>query len=157
MLNLEITERLLADNNELISESMEKLRNLGVNLQIDDFGRGYSSFGYLQHIPVNTLKIDSLFTQRMGKNRNNSEIIRSIDGLAKSLGLSVIAEGVETNQQFQHLKQLNCEFVQGYYFSKAVSADETEKLVIQNRSQNGSVLPKDQNLVPKVSINFTNT
>jgi EAL domain-containing protein (putative c-di-GMP-specific phosphodiesterase class I) len=153
-LNLEITERLLVENNELIIESMGKLRNLGVNLQIDDFGRGYSSFSYLQHIPVNTLKIDSLFTQRIGKNRNNSEIIRSIVGLAKSLGLSVIAEGVETDQQFQQLKQLNCEYVQGFYFSKAVSADETEKLVIQNRNQNGSRLSKDRNMVFKETIDI---
>jgi diguanylate cyclase (GGDEF)-like protein/PAS domain S-box-containing protein len=153
-LNLEITERLLVDNNELIIESMGKLRNLGVNLQIDDFGRGYSSFSYLQHIPVNTLKIDSLFTQRIGKNRNNSEIIRSIVGLAKSLGLSVIAEGVETDQQFQQLKQLDCELVQGFFFSKAVVADETEKLVIWNRNQNGYSFPKDRNQVLKESIDI---
>jgi diguanylate cyclase (GGDEF)-like protein/PAS domain S-box-containing protein len=153
-LNLEITERLLVEHNELIIESMRKLRKLGVNLQIDDFGRGYSSFSYLQHIPVNTLKIDSLFTQRIGKNRNNSEIIRSIVNLAKSLGLTVIAEGVETEQQFQQLKQLDCEYVQGFFFSKAVSADETEKLVIQNRNQNGSGLPKDRDLVLKESIEY---
>jgi diguanylate cyclase (GGDEF)-like protein/PAS domain S-box-containing protein len=153
-LNLEITERLLVENNELIIKSMGKLRNLGVNLQIDDFGRGYSSFSYLQHIPVNTLKIDSLFIQRIGKNRNNSEIIRSIVSLAKNLGLSVIAEGVETDLQFQQLKQLHCEYVQGFYFSKAVSADETEKLVIQNRNQNGSGLPKARNLVLKESIDI---
>jgi len=132
-LNLEITERLLVENNELIIKSMERIRDFGVNLQIDDFGRGYSSFSYLQHIPVNTLKIDSLFIQRIGQDNNNSEIIRSIVGLAKSLGLSVIAEGVETGNQFEQLKQLECHFVQGYYFSKAVRGEETEKLIIKNR------------------------
>jgi EAL domain-containing protein (putative c-di-GMP-specific phosphodiesterase class I) len=136
-LNLEITERLLVENNDLIIKAMERLRDLGINLQIDDFGRGYSSFSYLHHIPVNTLKIDSLFIQRIGQNKNNSEIIRSIVGLAKSLGLSVIAEGVETVNQFHQLKELECHFVQGYYFSKAVRAEETEKLIIQNRNLSG--------------------
>jgi diguanylate cyclase (GGDEF)-like protein len=138
-LNLEITERLLVENNDMIIKSMQRLRDFGVNMQIDDFGRGYSSFGYLQHLPVNTLKIDSLFIQRIGQDNNNSEIIRSIVGLAKSLGLSVIAEGVETGNQFELIKQLECHFVQGYYFSKAVRGEETEQLIIQNRNRNGCV------------------
>lgn len=132
-LNLEITERLLIENNESIISSLDKLRNLGINLQIDDFGRGYSSYSYLQHFPIDTLKIDSLFIQRIGQNPNNSEIIRSIVGLAKSLGLSVIAEGVETDGQFQELKNLECHFVQGYYISEAIRGNEAEKLIIENR------------------------
>jgi len=132
-LNLEITERLLVENNDSIMNSMERLRDLGISLQIDDFGRGYSSFSYLQHIPVNTLKIDSLFIQRIGQNKNNAEIIRSIVGLAKSLKISVIAEGVETGHQFQQLKQLECQFIQGHYISKAVRGEATEELIIQNR------------------------
>ena len=132
-LNLEITERLLIENNDTILKSLERLRNLGINLQIDDFGRGYSSFSYLQHIPVDTLKINSLFIQRIGQNKNNTEIIRSIVGLAKSLGLSVIAEGVETDGQFQELKNLDCHFVQGYFISKAIRGNEAEKLIFENR------------------------
>jgi len=132
-LNLEITERLLIENNDSILKSLKRLRDLGINLQIDDFGRGYSSFSYLQHIPVDTLKIDSLFIQRIGKNKNNTEIIRSIVGLAKSLGLSVIAEGVETDGQFQELKNLDCHFVQGFYISKAIRGNEAEKLIFENR------------------------
>jgi len=133
-LNLEITERLLVENNTMILASLQELRNMGVNLQIDDFGRGYSSFGYLQHFPVNTLKIDSLFIQRIDQNHNNTEIIRSIVGLAKSLGLSVIAEGVETDNQFERLKQLECHYIQGYYISEAVRGDEAEKLLLKNRN-----------------------
>ena len=133
-LNLEITERLLVENNPMILNSLQELRNMGVNLQIDDFGRGYSSFGYLQHFPINTLKIDSLFIQRIDQNRNNTEIIRSIVGLAKSLGLSVIAEGVETNNQFEQLKQLECQYIQGYYISEAVRGDEAEKMLLRNRN-----------------------
>ena len=135
LLNLEITERLLVENNDSIMRSMERLRDLGISLQIDDFGRGYSSFSYLQHIPVNTLKIDSIFIQRIGQNKNNAEIIRSILGLAKSLKISVIAEGVETGHQFQQLKQLDCQFIQGHYISKAVRGEATEELIIQNRKQ----------------------
>lgn len=132
-LNLEITERLLLENNDTIMKSLERLRDLGINLQIDDFGRGYSSFSYLQNIPVNTLKIDSLFIQRIGQNKNNTEIIRSIVGLAKSLGLSVIAEGVETDNQLQELKKLECHFVQGYYISEGIRGKEAEKLIVENR------------------------
>ncbi len=132
-LNLEITERLLLENNDTIMRSLNRLRDLGINLQIDDFGRGYSSFSYLQNIPVDTLKIDSLFIQRIGQNPNNTEIIRSIVGLAKSLGLSVIAEGVETDSQFQELKNLECHFVQGYFISEGIRGDEAEKLIIENR------------------------
>jgi EAL domain-containing protein (putative c-di-GMP-specific phosphodiesterase class I) len=145
-LNLEITERLFVENDDSVLYSLGRLQSLGINLQIDDFGRGYSSFSYLHNIPVNTLKIDSLFIQRIGKNNKNSEIVRSIVGLAKSLGLSVIAEGVETGNQFQHLKQLDCPCVQGFYFSEAVRADETEKMIIRNRNLNGFSCQIDQEL-----------
>ena len=145
-LNLEITERLLVEYDDSVLNSLGRLQSLGINLQIDDFGRGYSSFSYLQNIPVNTLKIDSLFIQRIGKNNKNSEIVRSIVGLAKSLGLSVIAEGVETGNQFQHLKRLNCPCVQGYYFSEAVRAEETEKMIIRNRHLNGFIKQNNKEL-----------
>jgi len=129
---LEITERIFLENDKLIIKSLERLRDLGVMLQIDDFGRGYSSFSYLQHFPVSTLKIDSLFIQRLGKCDNNAEIIRSIVGLAKSLGLSVIAEGVESDYQYQELKQLDCQFVQGYFISKEISSEEAMELIARN-------------------------
>ncbi len=137
-LNLEITERLLLENNDSIMNSLERLRGLGINLQIDDFGRGYSSFSYLQNMPIDTLKIDSLFIQRIGQNPNNTEIIRSIVGLAKSLGLSVIAEGVETDSQLQALKNLNCQFVQGHFISEAVRGDEAQNFILKKQNINGS-------------------
>jgi EAL domain-containing protein (putative c-di-GMP-specific phosphodiesterase class I) len=134
-LNLEITERLLIENDYIIIQALERLRCIGVNLQIDDFGRGYSSFGYLQQLPVNTLKIDSLFVQKIELNGGNTEIIRSIVGLARSLGLAVIAEGVETDNQYQKLKQLECQFVQGFYISKAISGEEASDLISRNRQR----------------------
>ena len=134
-LNLEITESLLVESEPHLIASLEQLRNLGINLQVDDFGRGYSSFSYLQHLPVSTIKIDSLFIHRMDVNGNNSEIVRSIVGLARSLGMTVIAEGVETDRQFQKLKSLECEFGQGFYISKPVSGAEAGNLILQNRQQ----------------------
>jgi EAL domain-containing protein (putative c-di-GMP-specific phosphodiesterase class I) len=103
-------------------------------LQVDDFGRGYSSFRYLQSLPVTTLKIDSLFVQRLGVDSNNSEIVRSIVGLARSLGMSVVAEGVETEIQLRKLKELGCPFIQGFYVSKPLNGSKAEQLLIKNWS-----------------------
>lgn len=132
-LSLEITESLLMESEEQFLEALEKIRRLGINLQVDDFGRGYSSFSYLQHLPVSSLKIDSLFIRRLGADGNNSEIVRSIVGLARSLGMSVIAEGVETDIQFQKLKKMDCPFVQGFFISKPVSGEKAGELIAQNR------------------------
>jgi EAL domain-containing protein (putative c-di-GMP-specific phosphodiesterase class I) len=105
---------------------------LGVNLQVDDFGEGYSSFGYLQSLPVNSLKIDSAFIHRLGVHGNNSEIVRSIVSLGKSLGMSVTAEGVETEAQYRLLKELGCPLVQGYYFSEPLSGEKAGELLQWN-------------------------
>jgi diguanylate cyclase (GGDEF)-like protein/PAS domain S-box-containing protein len=131
-LNIEITESLLVESKLPLFQELEKIRALGVNLQVDDFGEGYSSFGYLQRLPVNSLKIDSAFIHRLGVHGNNSEIVRSIVGLGKSLGMSVIAEGVETETQYQMLKELGCPFVQGYYFSEPLSGEKAGELLIWN-------------------------
>lgn len=131
-LSLEITESWLVEGKGPYHDTLEKIRKLGINLQVDDFGRGYSSFRYLQSLPVTTLKIDSLFVQRLGVDGNNSEIVRSIVGLARSLGMSVVAEGVETATQLRKLKELGCPFIQGYYISKPLNAQKAEQLLIKN-------------------------
>jgi diguanylate cyclase (GGDEF)-like protein/PAS domain S-box-containing protein len=131
-LNIEITESLLVERKFPLYQELEKIRALGVNLQVDDFGEGYSSFGYLQSLPVNSLKIDSAFIHRLGVHGNNSEIVRSIVGLGKSLGMSVIAEGVETETQYRMLKELGCPFVQGYYFSEPLSGEKAGELLLWN-------------------------
>jgi diguanylate cyclase (GGDEF)-like protein/PAS domain S-box-containing protein len=133
-LSLEITESLLLDSEGPFLETLDKLRGLGIKLQVDDFGRGYSSFGYLQRLPVSLLKIDSLFIRRLGANGENCEIVRSIIGLARSLGMSVIAEGVETDIQFQKLRNLDCPCVQGFYISKPVSGEKARELLLWNQS-----------------------
>jgi diguanylate cyclase (GGDEF)-like protein/PAS domain S-box-containing protein len=123
-LKLEITESMVMENVEAAIAMMEQLRKLGIELSIDDFGTGYSSLSYLHRFPISTLKIDRSFVSRMTVNNENAEIVRTIIMLARSLKMDVVAEGVETAEQLAQLKALDCEYGQGYYFSKPLVADE---------------------------------
>jgi len=129
MLKLEITESVLMDNIETSAGMLQQLRALGVELSIDDFGTGYSSLSYLHRLPINNLKIDQSFVNRIVKNDENTEIIRSIVALAQRLGMTVVAEGVETLQQLAELRLLNCDAGQGYLFSKPVGAKAAGNLM----------------------------
>jgi EAL domain-containing protein (putative c-di-GMP-specific phosphodiesterase class I) len=106
-----------------------RLKKLGVQLYIDDFGTGYSSLSYLHRLPIDGLKIDRSFIRRMGKNGENQEIVKTILTLAKDLNIDVIAEGVETVNQLTQIKSLNCEFGQGYLFSKPIGSDQAKTLI----------------------------
>ncbi len=119
---LEITESLLMQGGEAGFEILNQLRSRGFSLSLDDFGTGYSSLSYLHRFPINTLKIDRSFVQKLEPGVNSFEIVRTITELARSLRMDVIAEGVETTQQSDHLKSLDCEMVQGYFFSKPLDA-----------------------------------
>ena len=121
-LKLEITESVVMENAEAAAAMFKQLRALGVQLSIDDFGTGYSSLSYLHRFPVNYLKIDRSFVSRMTEANDNAEIVRTIATLARNLGLEVIAEGVETQEQYQQLKALGCEYGQGYFFSYPVDS-----------------------------------
>lgn len=114
-LKLEITESHLMENSVLSVKMMDRLRELGVELSLDDFGTGYSSLSYLHRLPVNYLKIDRSFVSRMTESTENGEIVNTIIRLAQSLKMKVIAEGIETSEQIEQLKQLNCEYGQGYF------------------------------------------
>jgi EAL domain-containing protein (putative c-di-GMP-specific phosphodiesterase class I) len=116
-LKLEITESTLMDNLEMAAQILTELRRRGIQICLDDFGTGYSSLSYLHRFPINTLKIDRSFVMSMEPNDENSEIIRTIVTLAHTLGLDVIAEGIETELQLTQLRWLNCEQGQGYYFA----------------------------------------
>ncbi|MCL1464116.1 GGDEF domain-containing response regulator [Argonema galeatum] len=128
-LKLEITESAIIENAESAAATLSQLRALGIQLSIDDFGTGYSSLSYLHRFPVNTLKIDRSFINNMGEDRESSEIVRTIVMLAHNLGIDVIAEGVETRQQLTKLRELQCEYGQGYFFSRPLPSQEAEKLI----------------------------
>jgi EAL domain-containing protein (putative c-di-GMP-specific phosphodiesterase class I) len=132
-ISIEITESLLVEGDQPFLDILEQIRNLGLNIHVDDFGRGYSSLSYLQNFPVNTLKIDSLFTRWLGNDGKNSEIVQTIVKLAESLGLSVIAEGVETAAQLKTLADIHCQYVQGYYLSQPLGRDAASELLLQHR------------------------
>ena len=110
------------DNIDSAVSMMKELRALGVQLSIDDFGTGYSSLSYLHRFPMNTLKIDRSFVSQMRDNNENTEIVRTIVMLARNLGMEVIAEGVETEQQLFKLLLLGCDYGQGYFFCHPADA-----------------------------------
>lgn len=128
-INLEITENNIMQNTQKNLETINKLKSLGVKICIDDFGTGFSSLSYLKLFEVDALKIDKSFINDIVKNSNDKLITSAIINMAHSLNLKVIAEGVETLEQFNYLKQQNCNTMQGYYFSKPVSAYEIEKML----------------------------
>lgn len=125
-LQLELTENLIVKNTELTLKTMTQLNGLGINLAIDDFGTGYSSLGYLKNLPISTLKIDKSFVQDMLSD-DAAAITKTIITLAQNLNLEVIAEGVETKEQAEFLSAQNCHFMQGYFFSKPMKAEDLMK------------------------------
>lgn len=120
-LKLEITESMLMEDIQETINTLLQIKALNIQLSIDDFGTGYSSFSYLHRFPINTLKIDRSFVSQMNFDREKLEIVRTITTLAHTLGMDVIAEGVETAEQFAQLQALGCEFGQGYFFSKPLN------------------------------------
>ena len=122
MLNLEITESVVLGNAEEAINKMEVLRELGISFAIDDFGTGYSSLSYLKRLPADELKIDRSFIQNIPQDSKNMTIVEAVLAMAQHLGYNVVAEGVETPQQLQFLRQQKCNFYQGFLASKPVSA-----------------------------------
>jgi diguanylate cyclase (GGDEF)-like protein len=117
---LEITESIVMSQSETVSKLIRDLRALKVRLHIDDFGTGYSSFRYLQDFPVDSIKIDRSFISQLENSHNNFEIVRTVVNLAHELGMTAIAEGVETETQLRQLQQFGCESIQGFLISKPV-------------------------------------
>lgn len=125
-LELEITENVLMDNDGQVRRRLQELKAVGVRLAIDDFGTGYSSLGYLKAFPVDVLKIDRTFIDGLPDDHNDAAIVRAIIAMAHSLGLRVVAEGVETEAQLAFLRDLGCDEYQGYLSSAPLSAAEIE-------------------------------
>ena len=128
-LRLEITETALLENLERTADTLHELREMEVDLLLDDFGTGYASLSYLPRLPVQTIKIDHSFVCRMGLRRTDLEIVGSIMDLARTLGMGVIAEGVETGTQVERLIAFGCELGQGFYFGGPVDAEAAGGLI----------------------------
>jgi EAL domain-containing protein (putative c-di-GMP-specific phosphodiesterase class I) len=125
-LKLELTESLLADNLEATIAKMRNLKDMGVRLSVDDFGIGYSSLSYLKRLPIDELKIDRAFVKDILTDGNDAAIAGTIIGLCRNLGLEVIAEGVETEEQRAFLARQGCQRYQGYLFCKPLPVEQIE-------------------------------
>jgi diguanylate cyclase (GGDEF)-like protein/PAS domain S-box-containing protein len=134
-LQLEITERVVMDDAEHSIEQLKNLKDLGVGLSIDDYGMGYSCLYYLKHMPVSSLKIDQTFISGLGKDSGDEAIVSGTISLAHALGLRVIAEGVETEEQLARLQELRCDVAQGLYFSEPGPSETVERLFLEGDSK----------------------
>jgi EAL domain-containing protein (putative c-di-GMP-specific phosphodiesterase class I) len=129
---LEMTESVLMTDTEENLAQLVRLKALGVTLAIDDFGTGYSSLAYLRRFPVDTLKIDRSFVERLGEQTDDAALARTIVQLGRSLGMSTVAEGIEEYGQLAALRDMGCTYAQGYYFSRPVPAADAARLLQQN-------------------------
>ena len=126
MLILELTENTLVDTTEKIIDQMKHFRAMGVAIEIDDFGTGYSSLSYLKRFPINALKIDRAFIMDLPDDKNDLAIVSGVIALAHNMELSIVAEGIETEEQLRLLESLDCDFLQGYYISRPLPSKEFE-------------------------------
>ena len=131
-LELELTESQLLDSVEHIILTFQQLRDLGVKLAIDDFGTGYSSLSYLRRFPVDYVKIDRAFISGLGDGTEDAAIIQAIISMAHSLGLKVVAEGVENQSQLEFLRSHGCDEVQGYLISRPIEATAMAGILLQS-------------------------
>jgi diguanylate cyclase (GGDEF)-like protein/PAS domain S-box-containing protein len=129
---LEMTESMLVHDNRATLERLHSLKSLGVRLSIDDFGTGYSSLAYLERFPVDTLKMDRSFIEGLGTETSNSPLAEAVIGLGRILGLKVVAEGIETQEQWDRLRVLGCALGQGYHISRPLAAPSFERLIMSS-------------------------
>ncbi|MCB9991870.1 MAG: EAL domain-containing protein [Rhodospirillales bacterium] len=128
-IKLEITERLLIQQPDNAKETLQACRDAGMGIAIDDFGTGYSSLSYLYYFPIEVLKIDQSFVRAMYKEERSLELVKSIIGLGKNMGLNIVAEGVEHIEEARLLQDMGCDSAQGYYFAKPMSEEDVIKLL----------------------------
>ena len=134
-LHLELTESLLIGGSAQVTEVLAALRALGVKLHLDDFGTGYSSLSYLQRFSAHTIKIDRSFIRNLTESKESATLVRTIVLMADALDMNVVAEGVETEAQLAHLKELGCDYIQGYLFGKPLPAEESEVYLLRRYSE----------------------
>lgn len=133
-LELEITETTAMQNADITVETLRALRRIGVGISIDDFGMGYSSLNYLKRFPITAVKIDRAFVHDLSANDGDAAIVTAVISMARSLRLRVVAEGVETAEQFAFLRTKECDEAQGFYFSRPVMADEATRMLLDHRT-----------------------
>ena len=129
LLTLELTESLMLKDFEKAVSVLEALRDLGVEVHLDDFGTGYSSLSYIHRLPIHAIKIDQSFTQRLGLEKSAEKLVRTLVELGHSLDRIVVAEGIETRDQLQRIKELGCDLGQGYYFASPLDSKDAEALL----------------------------
>jgi EAL domain-containing protein (putative c-di-GMP-specific phosphodiesterase class I) len=144
-IEFEITESILVENCGQSQSILASLNKLGIRVAIDDFGTGYSSMAYLKDFAIQTLKIDRSFVSDYDKNRVSAVILKNMITLGNDLGMSIIAEGIETKEQEDHLKKIGCDIGQGYYLTRPIPAPELEEFLIAKDSDNILLLNPSKN------------
>ncbi len=141
LLRIEITESVFMDASDIRVQHLNELRRLGVQVSVDDFGTGYSSLAYLKHLPVDCLKIDRAFVRDIESGSADEVIVKAIIRMAQSLGLSTVAEGVETPEQARRLRDLGATYIQGFYFSPPLAADACRRLLVAHSGAISNTVP----------------
>ena len=126
---MELTEHALLEDDETVGATLRDLRTIGIRLALDDFGTGYSSLGYLTRLPIDILKLDRAFVRDVDGDPSASGVVRAIISMAKSLGMRVVAEGVDAEEQATVLRELGCDELQGFLASPAVPSEEAERFL----------------------------
>ena len=129
-LYLELTESVFSDVETVILRTVDSLHKVGFTILMDDFGSGYSSLNVLKNVKLDVLKIDMKFMSKGEGDKRGAKILKAVIKMAESLKMPVIAEGVEEKHQVEMLKELGCNYIQGYYFSKPISTEEYRKLIV---------------------------
>ena len=128
MIVVEVTENIFLENINRVADILSQLSKMGITIAIDDFGSGYSSLRYVQMLPIDKIKIDKAFIDNVGSSIESQGIVKAVINMSHSMGYKVVAEGVETEEQLEALKNMDCDYIQGYYFSKPVSFDDLIQL-----------------------------
>jgi EAL domain-containing protein (putative c-di-GMP-specific phosphodiesterase class I) len=136
-LELEITETILLDQRKSTADALLKLKSLGIHLSLDDFGTGYSSLNYLQSLPIDTLKIDRSFINKLASNGEQGKIVETILLLGGNLGIDVVAEGIETEEQRAKLQMIKCDKGQGFLFARPMEGKAVRTLLSPRRRTKG--------------------
>ena len=133
-IELEVTESAVMENIKTAKDQLDILHNLGIRVSLDDYGTGYSSLAYLKHLPIDTLKIDKTFIDGITNNTKDLAIVNSTVNMAKSLGMTTVAEGVEDEKQAQYIREIGCTYIQGYLYSPPVDEEKAIELIEKNIS-----------------------